>query len=178
VTNLFTFPSLLTMAHGLLLAGGAMATLILALYALRSSAAPEGSPVRLASARSFARLTMASAVLLWLTVLGGTYLVFPLYRAAPPEGVTVLADYPRAFLMADESRRWLHAFGMEIKEHMPWIAAMLATAVAFIARRYERTLLADRSLRRMSGWLLTASFALVAFAGLLGVFVNKVAPLD
>jgi hypothetical protein len=176
--NLFSWPSLLTMVHGLLFAGGSMVALILSLYVLRSAAAPAHAPVRDAEARHLARLTTAAAVLLWLTVLGGTYLVFPLYREAPPEGVTALADYPRAFLMADEGTRWLHAFGMEIKEHMPWIAAMLTTAVAFIATRYRRTLLADGRLRRISATLLVVSFALVAFAGLLGVFVNKVAPLD
>lgn len=176
--NLFSFPSLLTMAHGLFLAGGSMVALILALYVLRTAAAPAGGPVREAQATSLSRLTTSAAVLLWLTVLGGTYLVFPLYRAAPPEGVASLADYPRAFLMADEGTRWLHAFGMEIKEHMPWIAAMLATAAAFVTARYRATLLADGPLRRMVTVVLLTSFTLVAFSGLLGVFVNKVAPLD
>lgn len=171
-------PSLLTMVHGLAFAGGAIVALILSLYVLRAAAAPPGAAVRDNEARHLARLTTAAAVLLWLTVIGGTYLVFPLYRAAPPEGATALADYPRAFLMADEGTRWLHAFGMEVKEHMPWIAAMLATAAAFVASRYRRTLLADRTLRGMVTSLLMTSLALVAFAGLLGVFVNKVAPLD
>lgn len=176
--SLFSAPSLLTMVHGLVLAGGAIVALIVALYVLRTAAAPAGARVRENEARHLARVTTTAAVLLWLTVIGGTYIVFPLYRAAPPEGVTALADYPRAFLLADEGTRWLHAFGMEIKEHMPWIAAMLATAVAFIATRHRRTLLADPKLRGMATSLLLVSLALVAFAGLLGVFVNKVAPLD
>ena len=67
---------------------------------------------------------------------------------------------------------------MEIKEHMPWIASMLTTAVAFIAVRYRRTVLATPSMRQMMFALLATSFAVVMFVSLLGVFVNKVAPLD
>ncbi len=176
--NLFSGPSLLTMGHGIVLAGGAIVALILALYVLTTAAAPDGAAVRDAQAQHLARLSTAAAVLLWLTVIGGTYLVFPIYRVSPPEGVTALADYPRALLMADAGTRWLHAFAMEIKEHMPWIAAMLATAAAYIAARYRRSLLADARLRRMTGTLLVISLLLVSCAGLLGVFVNKVAPVD
>ena len=32
---------------------------------------------------------MLSAALLWLTVIVGTYIVFPPYRATPPAGVTI-----------------------------------------------------------------------------------------
>jgi hypothetical protein len=80
--------------------------------------------------------------------------------------------------MSSPDTRWLHAFGMEIKEHVPWIAAMLATAVAFVATRYRTTVLADRSLRRVSTTLLLLAFGLVSFVALLGVFVNKIAPLE
>jgi hypothetical protein len=67
---------------------------------------------------------------------------------------------------------------MEIKEHMPWIASMLTTAVAFIAARYPGTVLRDDPLRKMVLTLLAIAFVLVAGISLLGVFVNKVAPLD
>ena len=80
--------------------------------------------------------------------------------------------------MSDPNTRWLHAFAMEVKEHVPWVAAMLATAVAFVVTRYRATLLADRSLRTMSTTLMAVAFVLVSFVGLLGVFVNKVAPLE
>jgi F0F1-type ATP synthase membrane subunit c/vacuolar-type H+-ATPase subunit K len=67
---------------------------------------------------------------------------------------------------------------MEIKEHMPWIASMLTTAVAFIAVRYPTATLRNPSLRNTAFSLLAISFAIVSFVSLLGVFVNKVAPLD
>ncbi len=172
--DLFSVPSLLTMVHGLVLSGGAIVGLVVSLLALRWFAEPAG----VQAGDRFAQVTTLTAVLLWFAVLGGTYLVFPLYRATPPEGVTALADYPRAMLMANADTRWLHAFGMEVKEHVPWIAAMLTTAAAFVARRQRHTVLSDGRMRRMMASLLVISLALVSFVGLMGVFVNKVAPLD
>jgi hypothetical protein len=117
------------------------------------------------------------AVLLWLAVLTGTYIIFPPYRATPPAGVTDLAAYPRSLVLASPETAWLHAFAMECKEHVPWIAAMLATAVAFTATRYRTRLLNDATLRSLAVTLLAVCFVLVAFAALMGTFVNKVAPL-
>ena len=55
---------------------------------------------------------------------------------------------------------------------------MLATAVAFVGVRYRSTLLIDAPLRRMSTALLAICFLLVSAVSLLGVLVNKVAPLE
>ena len=88
-----------------------------------------------------------------------------------------LSQFPRAFVLASPDTAWLHAFAMEIKEHAPWIAAMLATAVAFVSLRYGARVLTDRSLWTMTTTLMAICFGLVAFASVLGVFVNKVAPL-
>jgi hypothetical protein len=67
---------------------------------------------------------------------------------------------------------------METKEHVPWIAAMLATAVAFVGVRCRSKLLSDASLNRMATALLAICFVLVSYLALLGVFINKVAPLE
>lgn len=174
---LFSDRSLWTMLHGLVLSGGSLALLVTALFSLRVMAAPEGGAVPARQATAFAWLMVVIAALLWMSVLGGAYIVFPLYRATPPEGVASLAEYPRALLMSNPDTRWLHAFGMEIKEHMPWIAAMVGTAAAFVARRHRDTLLASASLRRITGSLLAVALVLVSFVALLGVFVNKVAPV-
>jgi len=174
---LFSDRSLWTMLHGLVLSGGALVLLVAALLSLYAMAAPDGAPVPARHSKVIAGLTLAAAVLLWLSVIGGTYVVFPMYRATPPEGIASLAQYPRALLMSSAETRWLHAFGMEIKEHVPWIAAMLATAAAFVVRRHRTTLLADGTLRRITGTLLAVSLVLVSWVALLGVFVNKVAPL-
>ncbi len=110
-------------------------------------------------------------------MLGGTYVVFPPYRAAPPEGVVDLAQYPRYFLLDSPETAWLHAFAMESKEHVPWIAAMLATAVAFVGIRHRSTLLGDPLVRGVLTTLTAICFVLAAYVALLGVFVNKAAPL-
>ena len=166
------------MVHGLALSGGAMMALVAGLYALQAMAAPEGSRVPVRQASALAWLAVGMAVLLWLSVLSGTYVVFPLYRATPPEGAVSLAAYPRALLLSQPATSWLHSFGMEIKEHLPWMAAMVATAVAFVSVQYRQTLLADRSLRGMVTVLLLVCLVLTSIVALMGVFINKIAPLQ
>jgi len=176
---LFTNRSLWTMLHGIVLGGGALLALfavVFSLRAMRPDTAPGAVPE--AQARYVVRLTVFTAVLLWLTVLVGTYITFPPYRATPPEGTTDLSQYPRALIHSNPATVWLHAFGMEVKEHMPWIAAMLSTAVAFIGVRYRSRLLSDVQLNGMATMLSVLSFMLVSFVALLGVFINKVAPLE
>lgn len=176
---LFTNDSLWTMLHGIVVGGAALLGLAAALFWLyatrRSASGPVGAP---RDDRAFAALTVFIAVMLWLTVIVGTYVIFPPYRATPPPGTVDFSQYPRALILAGPATAWLHSFAMEIKEHMPWIAAMLATAVAFVSMRHAPTISGDASLRRMIGALLTVCFVVVAFVSLLGVFINKVAPLD
>jgi hypothetical protein len=174
---LFSERSIWTMVHGIGLGGGALICLAAALFYLfaarssESAAAPPGSG-------ALAGATVLSAVLLWLTVIVGTYLVFPPYRASPPAGVADLSEFPRALILASPSTAWLHTFAMESKEHMPWIASMVTTAVAFVTVRYRSRVLQNSSMRRLLMALLALAFALVVFVALMGVFVNKVAPLD
>jgi hypothetical protein len=110
--------------------------------------------------------------------LAGTYVIFPLYRATPPADTTDLSQYPRFLIDANPDTVWRHALGMEIKEHVPWIASMLATAVAFVGMRYRSTLLNDALLRSMAMTLLAICLGLVSFVGLIGIFIAKVAPLQ
>lgn len=173
---LFTDLSVWTMVHGIVLGGGAMGALFGTLLLVYVRTAGDGSPAT--PAPIVRSLSVASAALTWITVIVGTYFVFPPYRAAPPEGATDLSAFPRSMLLADPSTAWLHAFGMEIKEHVPWIAAMLATAVAFVVVRHGGHVMRSSSVRRMVlGWL-AISLVLVSAVALLGVFVNKVAPVQ
>lgn len=175
---LFSERSIWTMVHGIGLGGAALLGLAAALFYLYAARPVPDPTTDETGARAFAMITVFSAVMLWLTVIIGTYIIFPPYRATPPPGTTDLSQFPRALVLANPSTAWLHAFAMEIKEHMPWIASMLTTAVGFIAIRYRRTALANPAMRQMAFVLLGVSFAVVAFVSLLGVFVNKIAPLD
>jgi hypothetical protein len=176
--ELFTDRSLLTMAHGIVGGGAALLFLFAALHALWSAQPGIGTESDARSrARPLVQLTALAAAALWLTTLGGLYIVFPSYREPPPAGATDLTAFPRALLMADAGTRWLHAFAMELKEHVPVAASMLATAVAFVAFRYRALVIDDVPLRRMSMTLIAVSFLLASAAGVLGILVNKVAPL-
>lgn len=174
---LFSANSIWTMIHGIALGGGALLGLAAALFSLRFSGASERDGAATHS-RAVALLLVFVAAMLWLTVIGGTYIVFPPYRVAPPEGLVDLTDYPRSFLLSDSSTAWLHAYAMETKEHVPWMAAMLATAVAFVSTRSRSRALADPQLRGMVTNVTVIVFVLAAYVALLGVLVNKVAPLD
>lgn len=175
---LFTERSIWTMVHGIGLGGGALVGLAAALFYLYAARPADGTVRRETEARAFVALMLLTSMTLWLAVLVGTYLVFPPYRATPPPGATDLSAFPRALLLASPGTAWLHAFAMESKEHMPWTASMLTSAVAFVAVRYRGRLLDHGPLRTMALSLLAISFALVAVVSLLGVFVNKIAPLQ
>jgi hypothetical protein len=175
--DLFTARSVWTMLHGIVLGGGALLGLAAALFYMVATPAAEGGEAP-RQPRALTVLLVAVAVVLWMVVVGGTYIVFPPYRATPPEGLADLAAYPRSLLLANPSTEWLHAFAMEIKEHVPWTAAMLSTAVAFVGVRDRPALVQDREVRKTATVLLTLCFASVAAAALLGTFINKVAPLE
>lgn len=172
---LFTDRSLVTMAHGIVFGGAALMGLAAALFYLYAAARQPGEG---AAPPSLSRLLVLTAAAIWLAVLSGTYAVFPPYRVTPPAGAVDLSAYPRALVLANPATAWLHAFAMEIKEHAPWIAAMLATSVAFVSVRYRSAMVADPALRRMASALLAVTLALVSFVSLLGVLVNKAAPLQ
>jgi len=120
----------------------------------------------------------AMAIIAWVTVVTGTYIVYPWYRAAPPEGTEDLSDYPRSLLLGDPNTDLWHKFGMEWKEHIAWAAPILATAVAFIVTTYGRRLAHDPKLRYATIALFVLAFAAAAIAGIFGAFITKAAPLQ
>lgn len=117
------------------------------------------------------------ALIAWLTVISGTYIVYPWYRARPPEGVTDLAGYPRYFLLDNPNLAGWHTFGMEWKEHVAWFAPILATAVFYIAWKYGSELAENDRLRKMVMVLFILAFAAAAIAGLFGALITKAAPI-
>lgn len=160
-----------TVLHGLLF--GSLFLLAFAgglagLYSLR----PEW--VTVAGIRERMRRLLAGtwlmAVVAWVTVLSGTYIVYPWYRARVP-------DSPRALLLAKPETALWHTFGMEWKEHVGWFAPILATAVAFMVAYYGTQMANDSKLRRAATWLFILAFAAAGIAGIFGAFLNKVAPV-
>ena len=110
------------------------------------------------------------AIIAWLTVFSGTYIVYPWYRDRDPSS-------PRSLLLASPDTTAWHTFGMEWKEHVGWFAPILATAAAFIVTYYGSSLAEKDRVRKAALVLFTIAFAASAVAGLFGAFLNKVAPI-
>ncbi len=127
--------------------------------------------------------TVVMAALVWLTVIVGTYVVYPWYRAAPPATVDKAAQseqlraYPRYWLLASDTTASWHSFGMEFKEHVAWIAPLLATVVAFMVVRHGDDLIKNDRARRIVMALFILSFIVAGIAGLLGALITKAAPV-
>ncbi|MEW5938280.1 MAG: hypothetical protein AB1750_01345 [Chloroflexota bacterium] len=119
----------------------------------------------------------AMAVVAWATVFTGTYIVYPWYRAKPPEGATDLSAFPRSQLLADPTTSGWHTFGMEWKEHVGWLAPIAATVVAYVVMVYGPKLANEPRIRRSVMWFFVVAFATAAAAGMFGAFINKVAPV-
>ncbi len=112
----------------------------------------------------------------WLTVITGTWIVYPWYRAKPLADEADLAPYPKAYLLADpDLARW-HTFAMEWKEHVGWLSPILATTVAYVVIRYRPQLAQQVELRRALMLLFTLAFATTLVSGALGALLNKAAP--
>jgi hypothetical protein len=122
--------------------------------------------------------TWSMAILAWLTVIIGTWIIYPWYRAKPPSNApaAALADYPKAVLLSDAKTSDWHNFGMEWKEHIAWFSPILATTVAFVVMQYGRQIARDPKVRRALLVLYMVSFFCAAVAGVFGAFINKMAP--
>ncbi|MBI5896975.1 MAG: hypothetical protein HZB24_13555 [Desulfobacterales bacterium] len=121
--------------------------------------------------------TIAMAIASWLTVITGTYIVYPWYRAKPPEGVANLLDYPRSYLLSVPDLVIFHTFGMEWKEHVAWFSPILATVVAYLVWHFSDQIAENLKLRNAIAAVFIISFSAAAIAGLFGAFIAKAAPI-
>lgn len=126
--------------------------------------------------------TWVMAIVAWLTVISGTFIAYPWYRAKPPAGVdqadpAALGDYPRLLLLAQEKTAGWHELGMEWKEHVAWIAPFLATAVAFAVAYYGIQLARRDEIRKAVIVFFGLAFVAAGIAGLFGAFITKAAPV-
>ena len=113
--------------------------------------------------------TWVMAAAAWGTVATGSFIVYPWYREEP--------DGPRFDLLADPDTADWHSFGMEWKEHVAWIAPLLATAVAVTVTYYGTSLIRHQGVRKGLMVFFTLAFVIAGIAGALGAFITKVAPV-
>jgi hypothetical protein len=134
---------------------------------------PDGQAARLIQNSSL----IGMATLAWVTVVSGTWFVYPGYRAPVPAGTNVDA-HPKEWLTSNDSTAWWHTFGMEWKEHVGWLAPFLATAVAVTVLLHRDLVRGHAGLRRLLGLLFVTAFAVTVVSAGLGAAINKVSPND
>jgi hypothetical protein len=174
-----TTRSLWTLIHGMgfgalyLLAGsGAIALL----YRRVSADAPAATTPQ--SDRILGIYLGTMAALAWLTVLTGTYIIYPWYRASPPDGTVNLAAFPRALLLSHPATKQWHLIGMEWKEHIAWLVPIAITVAAYIAIKYARDLENHRQLRIAVHGFVVISLLAAGIAGFFGAMLDKSAPVN
>jgi hypothetical protein len=146
------------------------------LYRMTAPAAPVRASDRERILLNFYLIAMV--VLAWFTVFSGAYIVYPWYRAVPPEGATDLAEYPRRLLLSSGATSEWHNIGMEWKEHVAWLAPIAMTMVAYVTMKYGRTVARPRHMRTAVLVFAVAAFVATGVAGAFGAFLSKYAPVQ
>jgi hypothetical protein len=140
-----------------------------------ASTTPESTPGQ----QRFLRIYfIAMVALAWASVLMGTYVIYPWYRAAPPAGTADLSMFPQRLLMSNPATIGWHSLGMEWKEHVAWFAPISITMVAFVFLKYGRDLAKHPQLRAAVLVFTAASFAAAGVAGFFGAMLDKYAPVQ
>ena len=174
-----TVRSLWTMIHGmgfgalyLMACSGALVELYRRYYS------PSDAPVTTRD-ESFLSIYLAvMAVLAWLAVLTGAYVIYPWYRAAPPPGTASLAAFPQRLLQSSPSPSAWHSIGMEWKEHVAWLAPISITMAAVVVYQYGRNLRLHPQLRNAVLGFVWISLLAAGIAGFFGAMLNKNAPVE
>ena len=129
-----------------------------------------------ASMRRVMFVTWAMAVLAWATVLLGTYLIYPWYRAQPPPGVTALCSGVSALVFAIPGGNGRLAPIWHGVEGACGLVRADYCHRGRLCRHPPASLLCkDARLRRMLLILFSISFFCAAIAGFFGALINKAA---
>jgi hypothetical protein len=136
-------------------------------------------PAIAADDEKFLRIYLiAMAVIAWLTVLTGAYIIYPWYRAVPPAGTANLAAFPQRLLLSSPSTSAWHSIGMEWKEHVAWLAPISITMAAAVFSQYGRNLRNHPQLRAAVLSFVWISLLCAGIAGFFGAMLVKNAPVQ
>ncbi|WP_263353736.1 hypothetical protein [Acidicapsa acidisoli] len=171
--------SLWTLTHGmgfgtlyLLASSGALVELY------RRYSPNESGPVSETDEQFLKIYLVVMAVLAWLAVLSGAYVIYPWYRAAAPAGTANLAGFPQRLLLSNPATSEWHSIGMEWKEHVAWLTPISITMAASVVVRYGRDLRNHRQLRDAVLCFTVVAFVAAGIAGFFGAMLNKNAPVE
>ena len=174
-----TTRSLWTLIHGmgfgalyLLACSGALVELF------RLTAPSESCEFTCGHERFVKAYLVTMVALAWAAVLTGTYVIYPWYRAVPPQGTVDLSMFPQRLLISSPSTSGWHSLGMEWKEHIAWFVPISITTVAYVFIRYGRELKNHRQLRAAVLCFALVSFFAAGVAGFFGAMINKYAPMQ
>ncbi len=173
-----TLRGLWTMIHGM--GFGALYLLACsgALVELYRRYAPGAAATSERDERFIGAYLLAMAVLAWLTVLTGAYIIYPWYRALPPPGASNLAEFPQRLLMSNPATIGWHSIGMEWKEYVAWLAPISITMAAAVCLRYGRRLRDFPQLRNAVLGFVWASLLAAGIAGFFGAEIDDHAPVN
>ena len=135
-------------------------------------------PIEIEDERFLSGYLIVMAVLAWLAVLSGAYIVYPWYRAVAPPGTVNLSGFPQRLLMANPSTSEWHSIGMEWKEHVAWLTPISITMAAAVFIRHGRNLTRHPELRNAVLSFVFVSFVAAGIAGFFGAMINKAAPVE
>jgi hypothetical protein len=121
---------------------------------------------------------LAMTLLAWLTVLTGTYIIYPWYRAVLPTVTANLAGYPQRLLLSNPATSGWHSIGMEWKEHVAWLVPISITMAFAVFNQYRRNLRNHPELRAAVLSFMAISFLAAGIAGFFGAMLNKHAPVE
>ncbi len=174
-----TARSLWTLIHGmgfgalyLMACSGALVELY------RRYCSPHGPEIKLEDERFLRIYLSAMAVLAWLAVLTGAYIIYPWYRAVPPSGAASLAAFPQRLLLSSPTTSGWHSIGMEWKEHVAWLAPISITMAAGVFSQYGRNLRVQPGVRAAVLGFVWISLLAAGIAGFFGAMLNKNAPVE
>lgn len=141
--------------------------------------APSSAHSPAAGDQKFVRIYFAAmAVLAWLAVLTGAYVVYPWYRALPPAGTTSLAAFPQRLLLSNPATKGWHSIGMEWKEHVAWLAPISITMAWAVVMRYGVNLKKHPALRNAVLFFVVVSMLAAGIAGVFGAEIDDHAPVN
>ena len=145
---------------------------------MRASSICSNSNKTSGDARFLRTYLSVMAVLAWITVLTGTYVVYPWYRAVPAAGTADLTMFPQRLLLSSAATNGWHSLGMEWKEHVAWLVPIFITMAAAVAARYGRSFKAHPQIPTAVFVFTLVSLLAAGVAGFFGAMINKHAPVE
>jgi len=167
----FTAHGWLNTLHGVVVGGGYLVLLVLALVALLElrggELTPEGTTL---GERRLGMTVAAAAGLAWVAAVSGTWALSPWFHAHTPYGAATL-------LLARPSLSFWARWVIGSKLWVAWASVCCVSLAAVCGYRWRRRLAGEAALRRRLAGLLGGALVTAAYAGAVGALLAKLAPV-